>query len=144
MAKKQSDENTEINTDSTQDDLLKSLKQKIVDFVKDTVTLDVLTLTGTVEMQPEEITDSGNSSNSTNKFKWDDIFKNVAEKLKTKDSGVSIVAYTHAEWDMDSVNFVASNPDSKLAEAHSKIVASAHEARMNAVKSAVEAVKSLF
>lgn len=128
--------------ESTRETLLGTLKQKMKDFVKDTVTLDVLTLTGRIELvKPEDTT----TANKKDIFNWDNIFKNVADELKTgKSAAVSIVAYTHAEWDQDSVNYVDQNADVKLVEAHGKTVAAAHEARMNSVKSSVEAIEKLF
>jgi high-affinity Fe2+/Pb2+ permease len=133
-----------IKTDSPKDDARKSLKQKVVDFVNDTATLDVITLTGTIAL----VTDQDEPS-ETNKdkeeFNWENIFDRVAAGMKNaEDNKVSIVAYTHAEWDQDSVNYVAKDADTKLVEAHGKIVAAAHESRINAVKSVVEAVEKLF
>ena len=40
----------EITVDSSKSDTLKSLKQKMVDFIKDTVTLGVLALTGSIKL----------------------------------------------------------------------------------------------
>jgi hypothetical protein len=78
-------------------------------------------------------------------FNWDKIFEKVQTEMQSKtDNTVSIVAYTHAEWDQDSVNYVAKDADVKLVEAHGKTVAAAHESRLNAVKSVVEAVEKLF
>ena len=136
----------DINLSSKKDDARNSLKDKIVHFINDTVTLDVLTLTGTIQLVVEkEVDDDGNAKNAL-EFKWDDMFQDIAAKLQANqaNSGVSIVAYTHAEWDQDSVNFVATDADVKLVEAHGKTVGAAHEARMNALKSAVEAVEKLF
>jgi hypothetical protein len=124
------------------EELKSSLKQKVVDFVNDTATLDVITLTGTIDL----VTDQDVPDDQTKEmFKWDEIFKKVAAKMKSsEDTTVSIVAYTHAEWDQDSVNYVAKDADVKLVEAHGKTVAAAHESRMNAIKSVVEAVEKLF
>lgn len=128
-----------ITEQSSQAEAKISLKSKIAAFINDTVTLDVITLTGTIKLVAKEDVEKDQT------FKWDDIFKKVAEQLKADSSTeVSIVAYTHAEWDQDSVNYVAQGADVKLVEAHGKTVAAAHEARMNVLKASVEAVEKLF
>lgn len=127
--------------DISKADLRNTLKDRIIDFVNDTVTLDVLTLTGTIELKPEKKTADGKD---TYEFNWDDIFKNIAAKLSETTAEVEVVAYTHAEWDQDSVNYLAKSADAKLEEAHGKTVGAAHEARMNALKAAAEAVEKLF
>jgi hypothetical protein len=134
----------DITIDSSRDEARKSLKQKIVDFVNDTATLDVITLSGSLALVTEQ--DGPTEANRHKEtFDWDGIFKKVADGMKdADDNAVSIVAYTHAEWDQDSVNYVARDADTKLVEAHGKTVAAAHESRVNAVKSVVEAVEKLF
>jgi hypothetical protein len=124
------------------DDLKSTLKDKIKNFITDTATLDVITLTGNIEL----VTDTETSTDSSKEiFNWDKIFEKIVKEMKAaQNSKVSIVAYTHAEWDQDSVNYVAKDADAKLVEAHGKSVASAHESRMNAIKSVVEAVEKLF
>ena len=135
---------TSIKKDSTKKDAQGSLKEKIVDFINDTATLDVITLSGNIEL----VSDADNATAEKadkEAFNWDGIFKKVVAGLKDQGSTeVSLVAYTHSEWDQDSVNYVARDADVKLVEAHGKTVAAAHESRMNAVKSAVEAVEKLF
>ena len=135
---------TAINTESSKSDARTSLKQKIVDFINDTATLDVITLSGTIELVTAQ--DAASAENKEKEmFDWDNIFKKVQKGMQTaEDSTISIVAYTHAEWDQDSVNYVAQDADVKLVEAHGKTVAAAHESRINAVKSVVEAVEKLF
>lgn len=130
-----------IDENATKDDARNSLKQRIIDFINDTATLDVITLSGAIEL----VTSGEASSKDKEMFDWDKVFEKVQTKMQTKgDSTVSIVAYTHAEWDQDSVNYVAKDADVKLVEAHGKTVAAAHESRLNAVKSVVEAVEKLF
>ena len=132
----------EITESSSKEDATNSLKSKIAGFINDTVTLDVITLSGSIKL----VTDAeATPANEQDIFEWDKIFEKVATELKADNSTeVEIVAYTHAEWDQDSVNYVARQADVKLVEAHGKTVAAAHEARMNAVKAAVEAVEKLF
>ena len=86
-----------------------SLKKRLSSFIEDTVTLDVLTLTGTIKTKVKSsVPDApADAEKPLDEFKWDDIFKSIAADLKTDDKAteVSILAYTHAEWDQDSVNF---------------------------------------
>lgn len=135
---------TKINEDSSKGDAKKSLKQKIIDFINDTATLDVITLSGAIEL----VTAADAASDDKKEkemFDWDKIFEKVQTGMQSsQDNTISIVAYTHAEWDQDSVNYVAKDADVKLVEAHGKTVAAAHESRINAVKSVVEAVEKLF
>jgi hypothetical protein len=133
---------SEITLNSKKDEAKTSLKQKVVDFINDTATLDVITLTGTIDLVTDQ---EATGDESGELFNWDKVFEKVAGKMKSsQDNTVSIVAYTHAEWDQDSVNYIAKDADVKLVEAHGKTVAAAHESRMNAVKSVVEAVEKLF
>lgn len=135
---------TAIKVNSSKVDAQTSLKQKIVDFINDTATLDVITLSGTVDLVTAADAASDDKKDKE-MFDWDKIFKKVQKGMQSsQDSTISIVAYTHAEWDQDSVNYVARDADVKLVEAHGKTVAAAHESRINAVKSVVEAVEKLF
>lgn len=133
-----------ITSESPKAETKKSLKTKITDFINDTATLDVLTLTGDITLvAPTDISDGSNSKEA---FNWDNIFKNITKELKADPAKtkVSVVAYTHAEWDQDSVNYVAKGADADLVSAHGRTVASAHEARLNALKSVADAVEKLF
>ena len=59
---------------------------------------------------------------------------------------LKVVAYTHAQWDCDSVNFVkegASESEQVLIESHRKAVESAHRVRYEALKFVGDAVKTL-
>lgn len=137
--KKPNKDSKKLNKHSTKEDFNVSFKEKLIDFLNDTATLDVLTLSGTIEL----VASTQTPPPDPDEFKWDDIFSNLAKQLKTKSTEVSIVAYTHAEWDQDSVNYVAAGADATLLEAHNKTVAAAHEARMNALRSVAEAIEKL-
>lgn len=110
-----------------------TLGTKIQEFVTDVTTLDVLTLTGDITL----VTDSAYDE-AAKKFNWDTMFKGIAEKLKTAAaSELEVVAYTHAEWDLDSVNFVKRDlnaAQSNLVAAHNAAVESAQKSRFEAVK----------
>lgn len=110
-----------------------SIQTSIAQFFEDVTTLDVLTLTGNISL----VGDDGAMINDDGVFSWDDMFKNIAAKLKAKDVNVSVVAYTHAEWDLDSVNFVTNSDEATqpLIEAHNAAVKAAQQSRFEAVKS---------
>jgi hypothetical protein len=106
----------------------------VTKFVEDVATLDVLTLSGTIALKPDAAADS--TGDSVKELNWDSYFKNVVEKVKTPDddSKIEIVAYTHTEFDADSVNFYRSAAgEDSLRELHLKTVESATKARMDAV-----------
>jgi hypothetical protein len=109
-----------------------TLESRIKKFVNDVVTLDVLTLTGDITL----VADQFDSTKKT--FDWDTLFTNIAAKMKVADaSKLDVVAYTHAEWDMDSVNFVRkelSVGDKTLIESHHAAVEAAQKSRFEAVR----------
>ena len=125
-----------------QNNMKETLKSKFVNFINDTATLDVITLTGKLQLKTTANNQDGNDKES---FDWDAIFKTIIDDMKVdENSTISVVAYTHAEWDQDSVNYIAENADKELVEAHTKAVASAHESRMNALKSIADAIDKLI
>lgn len=110
-----------------------TLKDKIKKFVGDVATLDVITLSGDIAL----VADQYNAA--AKKFDWDTLFTNIAAKMKTTGdtARLEIVAYTHAEWDLDSVNFVRkdlSEGDKDLLAAHNAAVEAAQKSRFEAVK----------
>lgn len=120
-----------------------TIRDRIADFVADTVTLDVLTLTGTVTLEPK----AGTSAPADAKVKWDDLFKHLAAQMQAADSNkIAVVAYTHLEWDADSVNFVREGDggDKALLDSHMAAVAAAQKARMDGLKTAAEIVQGFF
>lgn len=117
-------------------DTAKTLRTRIASFVNDVATLDVLTLSGRIDL----VADQYDPAKKT--FDWDTLFANVAAKMKAgDDSKLTVVAYTHAEWDMDSVNFVRqelSEGDRALLTAHHAAVEAAQKSRFAAVKAVAE------
>ncbi len=110
-----------------------SIKSRIGSFFNDVATLDVLTLTGDITLVNANATDG-----TSGEFQWDDLFKKVAEKMKASDdSKLSVVAYTHSEWDLDTVNFVTSeltDGTKDLLEAHNSAVKAAQLSRFEAMR----------
>jgi hypothetical protein len=123
-------------------DTKKTLTSKISDFVNDVATLDVLTLTGDIAFVANEYDKTEKS------FKWDAIFEQMAAQMQPAAANkLEVVAYTHAEWDLDSVNFVRKDPsesDKILIEAHNQAVSAAQKSRFEAVKLVAEIVKVSF
>ena len=127
---------------STETPPAETLKDRIASFVNDVTTLDVLTLSGNIELVAEQY------SAAEKKFDWDTLFTNVVAKMKaTDESKLTVVAYTHAEWDMDSVNFVRqelTEGDKQLVEAHQAAVEAAQKSRFEAVKIVAGLLKVKF
>ena len=113
-----------------------SITDKIEKFLQDITTLDVLTLSGTIALRPEPKTENTDGEDGVKELKWDDYFKSVVEKLKTPDekTKLEIVAYTHTEFDADSVNYYrAGDTEDALRDLHLKTVESATKARFEAI-----------
>lgn len=123
---------------------LTDITAKIADFAEDVATLDVLTLTGSITLKPDP--DAAAGDEGTKKLKWDKFFKEVAGKINGPDaaSKLEIVAYTHTEIDLDSVNYYRADPGSdKLCDLHKATVESATKARMDALAAFANALKNL-
>ena len=113
---------------SKKEDAQNTLFDKIKSFLDDVTTLDVLMLSGTVTLKPAD------GGGGAGKFKWDELLKNVAEQLKVADgTELTVAAYTHAEWDHDSVNFFAKDLPDAARDLHLKNVETAHKSRMEAL-----------
>lgn len=114
-----------------------SLKQKIADFVEDIATLDVLTLTGEIKLL------GADETKPVGELK--DLFQNVVKNMSAaKTNELQVVAYTHVEFDYDTVLYADKNASAALLEAHKDAVESAQTGRSEAVKTATEIVKSIF
>lgn len=99
--------------------------------IKDTTELDVVTTTGTITL----------TSADMNVDNWEAIGDKVSEKIKAAE--ISVVAYTHSQWDCDTFMFVkasASEEELKLVESHAAVVDAAHATRREAVKMLVDAI----
>jgi len=79
---------------------------------------------------------------------WDTLVAQVtANMAATKESGLKVVAYTHAEFDCDSVNFVKESPteaDKVLIANHATMVEAAQRSRFEALKYMGETIDALF
>jgi hypothetical protein len=100
---------------------------KVAAEIKDLATLDVMTLSGTINLA---VTGAGGNSQGIDPTAF-------YERLKTEaasGSTIQVVAFTHKEVDSDSVVFVRSDADSKLLAAHQEMVKAADQARMDFLK----------
>lgn len=105
---------------------------KIKDAISDTTTLDVVTTTGSIELTAADMADPG----------WEKIADKVSEKIKA--ANISVVAYTHSQWDCDTFMFVKTSPsdeEQKLVESHAAVVDAAHATRREAVRMLTDAIK---
>lgn len=99
--------------------------------IKDTTELNVVTTTGTITL----------TSADMDNVNWEAIGAKVSEKIKAAE--VSVVAYTHSQWDCDTFMFVkasASDEEQKLVESHAAVVDAAHATRRQAVKMLADAI----
>ena len=130
---------------ANKEEMTTSISQKIKKFIDDTATLDVLTLSGKITLVAPKAQAGGQGANAAKDLDMDKLFKDVLGKLQTKSTTeVSVVAYTHAEWDQDSVNYVAEGANPDLVQNHRETVSAAHDSRVKALASAADTIKNLF
>jgi hypothetical protein len=112
------------------DDASKALNAaftKLGDTVADLMSLDVMTVTGTIKL---DIAASGSRLDPTA------LFNALEAKVQSGDD-VRILALSHKDADSDTVVFVQSNlseAETKLLEAHREIFKAAEQARLDFLK----------
>ena len=97
-------------------------------FFEDLATLDVVTMTGDIKLELEDLT------------RFDDIIT----KLQSKESDVHTLAVSHHEIDYDAAVFVKNNlseSEKELLEMHVETVKAAQEMRNKVVELAMNALK---
>ena len=110
-------------------DLLQSLKSGLTNFVNDITNLDVMTLTGVIEVQT-----------SGQQLDLSETYKALATATQpvpgaggaTTSAAVNVVAFTHIDLDKDTVHFVKSSltdAEQPLLTSHMDMLKSALEAR---------------
>lgn len=113
-----------------------TLQQRATKFLNDVATLDVLTLTGDITLKPAAEAPAADKKEDV--LNWDNLFAEITKQMKAeKDSTLQVVAYTHAEWDCDAVNYVMKDPtdaQKDLIKAHNEAVAAAHNSRYQALQ----------
>jgi hypothetical protein len=122
-----------------------TLKQKIADFVEDVATLDVLTVTGDISLVAAPGTPGAPAGPTLN---WDDLFANITSEMRVaQNNKLTVIAYTHVKFDLDSVYYVAANltdEQKTLVDKHRLAVESAQKLRLEALKTAADIVKGFF
>ena len=98
------------------------IKESITNALKDAVTLDVVTLTGDIEL-------SGNAGGSG--LSPSDIFKAIKTKVETN---ARVVACTHIEVDFDTTVFVKDEAPENLLKLHTDSVKVAQDGRIALLK----------
>lgn len=97
-------------------------------FFEDLATLDVVTMTGEIKLEIDDVTG----------------FENIVAKLKEKGSTVHTLAVSHHEIDYDAAIFVKENlseSEKELLEMHVETVKAAQEMRNKVVELAMNALK---
>jgi hypothetical protein len=119
------------------------LTTRVTKFLNDVATLDVVTLTGTVSLEGVQ----KGADKEQDPLNWDKLFENITAGMKANGANkLEVVAYTHASWDCDSVNYIKSgltDAEVKLVENHNKAVEAAHRSRYEALQFIGKALGSL-
>lgn len=104
---------------------LKAVFTRIKDAADDIASLDVVTLTGDVDIQ-----------GSNNKVDLKKLYQTIQANAISK-TNMSLVAYTHLDFDSDAVLFVKgalSEGEKPLVDAHNAMVKASQEARLAFVR----------
>jgi hypothetical protein len=119
--------------------VIDKIKTAAADAVNDLTTLDVVTLTGTIDI-------SANVKDG--KINLKKVYENVVKNAKGTTSAkaaLKVVAFTHLDFDCDSVNFAKEDlteAQEMLLKAHRETVSVAQETRMAVVKMIKEVIVS--
>ena len=119
--------------------VIDTIKTAAEDAVNDLTTLDVITVTGTIDI-------SANVKNG--KINLKNVYKDIVNNSKGTTNAkakMKVVAFTHLDFDCDSVNFAKENlteAQEMLLKAHRETVSVAQETRLAVVKMIKEVVLS--
>ncbi len=106
---------------------VKALMDKINNIANDLATLDVITLTGDINLEKVANQDT---------VDFEKLYKNIGENVKNS-VNVDVVAFTHIELDCDSVMFVKrgiGESEKVLLEVHNETIKTAQETRLGVVR----------
>lgn len=110
-----------------------SFWKRVGEFIENVATLDVVTMTGTIDLNVSQ----PNTTPETSKNAW----KNIIEQAKVVNtSKVQAVAISHFEFDQDAVMFVSEDAvdnQKELLDLHNKTVDTAQKIRTQVVTSAM-------
>ena len=116
------------------------ISERIGRFVEDVASLDVITLTGKIELvaNPAKIDPPQGAQGKKLSFSWDGLFDKVVAGLDPANANkLTVLAYTHAEFDSDAVIFVQEG----LSPENRELLSTHHAAVEAAQKSRIEAVR---
>ena len=100
------------------------------DFINDMTSLDVVTLTGNLTLQVNDL--QGRETDQNKPLRFGRIMRQLEGKIMKKDAKISALAATHVSIDRDTVTFVKENltPDEAIyLEFHNETVKAAGVAR---------------
>ncbi|CAM2011154.1 hypothetical protein [Acanthopleuribacter pedis] len=109
--------------------------------ISDITTLDVVTLTGDIDVTLNQQADAGGAADPAETITFQDILKNIQA---VKSQGLNAVAVTHIEVDMDTALFVKDNltpQQQNLLTLHNQSVEQARNARHAFIQATLEAFK---
>ncbi|MCP4663790.1 MAG: hypothetical protein GY856_51050 [bacterium] len=111
-----------------EESLFSRIRDALVSAGKDAANLDVVTLTGEINIS---------SSVEDNSIKLKKLFEVIQDNAKT-DTDLEVVAYTHVDLDSDSIHFVSKkSPPETLLTAHNDAVLAAQATRQGIVEMAI-------
>jgi len=116
---------------------ISEIAQDILDGITDLTTLDVVTITGTINIT--------SSIEEDDTLDFQKLHKNLMSEVKVGGAAqFNVLALTHIEIDCDSTNFVKSNlsgEEMPLVTAHNEMVKTAQETRIGIVKMLGDLIK---
>lgn len=116
---------------------LKEVWKSFENGVEDLTTLDVVTLSGSIDLTGTQPAGAG--------LELKKLPELIEKAIKGGSTSVSVkvVAFTHVEGDLDTTHFVQSDANASLLDAHTEIVKSAHDARNGFLRMLKELVVGL-
>ena len=145
-------------------DKLKEVGKSIEDGISDLTSLDVVTITGTINIKTDSAgnttpaagqtaagTDGGNpdvkpsSPQEPKPLQLQELHKDLMNQVVSAKSDFSVLAFTHIDMDADSTNYVRSDlsaEDAALVHAHNEMVKTAQETRMGAIRMLMEMARA--
>ena len=113
---------------------------KVVDAARDISSLDVVTITGNINLKPH--------IDESDSLKFQELHKSLMNRMKTEtEVTLDVLAFTHLDMDCDSTNFVRANLSAEqaaLVNAHNEMVKTAQETRAGIAKMLLDFFKAGF
>ena len=114
--------------DAYEDNVVQKVMNKLKDVATDFSTLDVVTLTGTIDIS--------SAIDKDGKFQIKQMNKILGDSLKKLDGSLNVVAFTHLDLDSDAVAFVKdqiTDEDKERILVHNEMVKTAQAARRGVI-----------